>query len=235
MTVDRPVLALDTSVPVARVAVVGPDGTARASRARAAERPSSALLALCDEALREAGAGLGDLAGIACGAGPGSFTGLRVGLAVAKGLALPAGLPLVLVPSLEALALDLGGAPGMLLVPCLDAGKGQVYAQLFRAAGERPEALGEPWALDPAALVERARAAAAGGPILAGGSGVDRYLDLLRAGLGAEAARAQVPGPSALAVGRLGLRRLAAGERDDLAQAVPIYGRPPDITRPRPR
>ena len=52
-----------------------------------------------------------ELGGIACGRGPGSFTGLRVGLAVAKGLALPFDLPLYLVSSLEALALDLARQP----------------------------------------------------------------------------------------------------------------------------
>ena len=44
---------------------------------------------------------------MACGGGPGSFTGLRVGMAVAKGLALPTRVPFHVVSSLEALALDI--------------------------------------------------------------------------------------------------------------------------------
>jgi tRNA threonylcarbamoyladenosine biosynthesis protein TsaB len=156
-----------------------------------------------------------------------------VGLAVAKGLALASELPLVLVPSLEALAHDLAAPAGALAVPCLDAGKGQVYARLYRVDGAgRPIATtdGE-WVLEPQDLIERM--VEAGAPLVTGGTGVDRYLALFRAALG-EAARASVAGPSAEAAARLALPRLQRGETDDLAAAVPSYGRPPDITRPKP-
>ena len=46
--------------------------------------------------------------------------------------------------------------------------------------------------------------------------------------------RPGVPGPSAVAVAALARLRLARGETDDLAASVPAYGRPPDITRPKP-
>jgi tRNA threonylcarbamoyladenosine biosynthesis protein TsaB len=223
---DRPLLAIETSVPTARVAVLASDGVVRAQAEKTAARHSSNLLRLCDEALGAAGVKLADLAAIACGAGPGSFTGLRVGLAVAKGLALPTSLPLVLVSSLQALAQDLAGPPGALLVPCLDAGKNQVYARLFGAAAS------EDWVLDPAALVERVRETAPASVVL-GGSGADRYQALFAAALGEAAVRAQVAGPSAISVGRLALERFRRGETDDLGRAVPTYGRPPDITTPK--
>lgn len=222
---DRPLLALETSVPTARVAVLGPDGTVLARAEKAAARHSSNLLPLCDEALRAAGAHVGDLAGIACGAGPGSFTGLRVGLAVAKGLALPFGTPLLLVSSLEALARDLEGPAGVLVVPCLDAGKDQVYARFFGA-----ETGTEDWVLDPAELLARVSQRR---PVVVGGTGADRYRALFVAALGEAAVCAQVPGPSALSVGLLALQRLRRGETDDLERAVPSYGRPPDITAPK--
>ena len=95
------------------------------------------MLPLCAEALRRGGVAPAALAGIACGGGPGSFTGLRVGLAVAKGLALPTGVPLYLVSSLEALALDIlsrrAAARAVTAVPCLDAGKGEVYVAAYVA------------------------------------------------------------------------------------------------------
>jgi hypothetical protein len=49
------------------------------------------------------------------------------------------------------------------------------------------------------------------------------------------ARRIEVAGPTAVALGRLALLRLARGESDDLETAVPSYGRPPDITTPKPR
>lgn len=46
----------------------------------------------------------GDLTGLVVSLGPGSFTGLRIGLGVAKGLALAQKLPLVGVPTLDVVA-----------------------------------------------------------------------------------------------------------------------------------
>lgn len=244
----RPVLALDTATPTARVAALSRDGECLVVRERTATRHSANLLALCDEVLREAGTRVADLTAIVCGAGPGSFTGLRVGLAVAKGLALPTGVQLVLISSLEALAHDLAGrAPhAALLLPCIDAGKGQVYGRLYRGPGT-PEAVGEvDWVLAPQDLARLAADAAATPALpphdagsaqvpalVAGGTGVDRYLDVFSQTLGQPAVLAALPGPSALSVGRLGLRRLEHGLIDDIETAVPRYGRPPDITRPK--
>jgi tRNA threonylcarbamoyladenosine biosynthesis protein TsaB len=229
------ILAFDTSTPCARVAVLSHEGDGRATAEKVAARHSSNLLRLCDEVLRATGVTVSDLAAIACGAGPGSFTGLRVGLAVAKGLALADRIPLVLVSSLDALAADLAslGEAGLVL-PCIDAGKGQVYGRLYRATGEAPTPIStDEIALLPEELCRLVQAQAAGAAVVAGGNGADRYLDVFRALLGPEAVRAQIAGPSALAVGRLALARLARGEHDDLETSVPRYGRPPDITKPK--
>ena len=231
----RPLLAFDTSTPTARVALVSPAGECLLSREKTAARHSANLLGLCDEILRGACVGVRDLCAIACGAGPGSFTGLRVGLAVAKGLALPSSLPLVLVPSLDALACDLAAAStgAHLLLPCIDAGKGQVYARIYDVIdGTAPRAQGESdWVLSPDALCRLV--GEAGKPLLAGGTGVDRYLDVFRAAFGEDNVASSVSGPSASAIGRLALARIRRDDYDDVETAVPRYGRPPDITRPK--
>src|SRR5262245_52075822 len=92
------------------------------------------LLPLIDAALAAAGVGLRQLDLLAVSIGPGSFTGLRIGLSVAKGLALATGLPVVGVPTLEAYALHVGPRPG-LICPVLDARKGEVYGAVFRWQG----------------------------------------------------------------------------------------------------
>ena len=56
------------------------------------------------DALQRAGITVEGLGALAVALGPGSFTGLRVGLALAKGLAVARGLPIVGVPTLDALA-----------------------------------------------------------------------------------------------------------------------------------
>jgi tRNA threonylcarbamoyladenosine biosynthesis protein TsaB len=232
---SRPVLAFDTATPTARVALLSPVGECLVERERTAARHSANLLALCDEVLRDGGATVAGLGGILCGAGPGSFTGLRVGLAVAKGLALPTGLPLVMVSSLDALACDLAKqAPdAALLLPCLDAGKGQVYARLYAAGADVPKALGEAdWVLAPQDLVRLGLEAAAGQSVCGGGTGVDRYREVFSAATGVAICHL-LAGPSPSSLGRLGLDRLARGLIDDIETAVPRSGRPPDITRPK--
>jgi tRNA threonylcarbamoyladenosine biosynthesis protein TsaB len=230
-------LAFDTSTPTARVALISADGECLVLRAKTAARHSANLLGLVDEVLREAHLTVASLGAIACGAGPGSFTGLRVGLAVAKGLALPSARPLILVSSLDALARDLAAAApeARWLLPCLDAGKGQIYARLYDAGAERGKnatADGD-WVLSPEDLCRLVHENAAGGSLAAGGTGVDRYLGVMRAALGEGALRPSLPGPSAQAIGRLARKRMARGESDDIETAVPRYGRPPDITRPK--
>jgi tRNA threonylcarbamoyladenosine biosynthesis protein TsaB len=236
------VLCLDTSTPTARVAVVDGTGAALSGAEATAERHSAHVLKLCDEALRGAGVRPQALSAIACGAGPGSFTGLRVGLAVAKGLALATGAPLLLVSSLQALAADIArrAPPGTrFVVPCIEAGKGEVYAFACAVAasagapgGVEAAAApgGAPWRLAPDALA--ARVAELGAAVVAG-NGAERHAEALDALLGPAARRLAVGGPTALAIGALALPRLARGESDDLEKAVPFYGRPPDITTPK--
>lgn len=216
-------LALDTSTTTARVAVVDDAGAVLASGARTADRHSAGLLALVDEVLRGAGLRVGDVDAFACGAGPGSFTGLRVGLATVKGFALATGRPIVMVSSLAALADDLAAAaPGReIVVPCLDAGKGEVYAQTF-AGGV---ATSDEWRLVPTELVARV-----GATVAIGGPGVVRHREVFAP---SAAAIVEVAGPTAEAIGRRALARLARGEHDDADAAVPSYGRPPDITMPK--
>lgn len=218
-------LCLDTSTPTARVAILDADGQPRFSSEVTADRHAGHLMPLCAEALRAAGiAAAADLAGIACGGGPGSFTGLRVGLAAAKGLALPTGVPLYVVSSLEALALDLlSSRPGATAVPCLDAGKGEVYVAAYAADPQRlVRELAPSARLKPDEVA--AWAASLGGAVLAG-NGAARYRERL-GGL----AIADVAGPTAVSIGRLAFVQRARGEAADLSSAVPFYGRPPDIT-----
>ena len=117
--------------------------TATAASASAPRRPRSGSRATCCRCARRRCArssiAPAELAGIACGGGPGSFTGLRVGLSTVKGLALPTGVPLYVVSSLQALALDILAArdgAAVTAVPCLDAGKGEVYVAGYAPDGE---------------------------------------------------------------------------------------------------
>jgi tRNA threonylcarbamoyladenosine biosynthesis protein TsaB len=189
------------------------------------------VLPLCAQALGAVSITPAELAGIACGGGPGSFTGLRVGLSTVKGLALPTRVPLFVVPSLQALALDIvasrGGAAAVTAVPCLDAGKGEVYVAGYVADDAALVRETAPdCRLAAGALAEWLAALPAGPSPAIAGNGAERH---------AVAGRLAVGGPSAVSVGRLALLQRRRGEAANLATVVPIYGRPPDITVKKPR
>jgi tRNA threonylcarbamoyladenosine biosynthesis protein TsaB len=83
------------------------------------------------DALADLGLGAASLSGVAVTLGPGSFTGLRVGLAVAKGLALAGGIPLVGVPTLDVVALA-QSQDRRPLIAVLQAGRGRICVAVYR-------------------------------------------------------------------------------------------------------
>lgn len=126
------VLGLDSATLVAGVAVVDEKRVIMEGFLQTRRVHSERLLPLLDTWLREAELKLEHLDGIAVTSGPGSFTGLRIGISTAKGLAQVLGIPLVGVPTLDALALNLAGSAG-LVCPILDARKGEIYTALYRS------------------------------------------------------------------------------------------------------
>lgn len=121
------------------------------------------LMDVIEGALDAAGIGYSGIDRLAVSVGPGSFTGVRVGVAAVRGLALALGVPAIGVTTLEAIAAETAGkAPGRPVLVAIDARRGEVYAQLFDAAG-RP--VGLPAAMQPAdagALIVDAETVVAG-------------------------------------------------------------------------
>ncbi len=64
------------------------------------------LASLIESSLKSFGITIQDIGSVAVSNGPGSFTGLRVGLSTAKGICSGAQIPLILVPTAEAAALE---------------------------------------------------------------------------------------------------------------------------------
>ena len=225
------VLGVETSTMQGGVALVGDRGLVSEYILNVEATHSERLLPTIDRMLRDAGVGPEDLGGIAVSIGPGSFTGLRISLSTVKGLAHATGLPVVSVPTLEALAWALPAARWQ-VCPVLDARKQEVYAALFQHEPGGLHRLMEDAALDPEDLCGRIRK-----PTLFLGDGVDVYVEVFRRLLGD---RLLLPplahrGARPACVAELGRGRLLRGEHDVVESLVPRYLRPSEAELRRQR
>jgi tRNA threonylcarbamoyladenosine biosynthesis protein TsaB len=207
MPAPTKLLAFDTStewLSVARlVSRAGPGGA----------HASGGLIPLIQELLTEAGLALAELDAIAFGRGPGSFTGLRTACSVAQGLGFGAGVPLLPVDTLHAVAEEARHRFGATrVVALLDARMDELYAAHYDF--EQP-ALGdaEPRLLAPEQVQVPPGWALAGNVFSA-------YGDRLPA---AAARHEALPGAEAML--RLAPELLAAGRAVAPAQAWPLYVR----------
>lgn len=230
------VLALDTSTPVGAVAVVVDDAVVCDLTIRVRESHGETLLPWVARALEGAHLRAEDLDLVAYSRGPGSFTGVRIGLSVAKGLALATGVPLLGVSSLRTLA-HAAALSTDLVCPVIDARKHELYASMvsFAADGTATEIVAEH--VDaPAAVGARLREAAGDRAILVVGEGAAAYGGELVPALGAPTriAPASYAVPRGAVLAHLATADFAAGAREDPALAAPAYLRPPDAEyRPR--
>tara|TARA_B100000497_G_C7618026_1_gene371270 strand:- start:213 stop:884 length:672 start_codon:yes stop_codon:yes gene_type:complete len=83
-----------------------------------------------DEVLKTAQISKNQLNAIAISKGPGSYTGLRIGVSAAKGLCFALNIPLISVPTLEALAHQIENPKGT-IVAMLDARRMEVYSAIY--------------------------------------------------------------------------------------------------------
>jgi tRNA threonylcarbamoyladenosine biosynthesis protein TsaB len=125
-------LAFETSAKAASVALFQGEKLLGESYQNTGLTHSQTLLTMAEDLLKNCGATVNDLTGVAVAAGPGSFTGVRIGVAAAKGLAWGKELPCFGVSTLEAMALGLGVQDGYVLAT-MDARRAQVYTALFLA------------------------------------------------------------------------------------------------------
>ena len=141
------ILNLDTSTRICSVALAR-DGELIGWKESNEDRSHASLLSLfIKQILEESSIDISDLEAVAVSKGPGSYTGLRIGVSTAKGLAYAAGIPLISVDTLTALAhgVMLGHHldnkeyttdETFYLCPMIDARRMEVYTATFQASGK---------------------------------------------------------------------------------------------------
>jgi tRNA threonylcarbamoyladenosine biosynthesis protein TsaB len=178
---------------------------------------AEALAPLIEKLMARISGGFASLDRIAVTNGPGSFTGVRIGIAMARAIGLALDIPVVGVSTLVAFAGPLLLEPRTgVIVSAIDARHGQVYFQLFEAAG-RPLI---------AARVESLRDAAraiGAGPARLAGNAAKLLAEEFGRGATAFDASAGADYPDIVAVARIGL-----AANPEASPPRPLYLKAPD-------
>ena len=226
-------LAIDTSTRYAGAALVSTDGQLlRLVHWHSQHNHSVELLPTIKALLIQEDTHVQKLDAIAIAIGPGSFSALRVGLSVAKGLALALKLPMVAVTTLEAEAhpYRMTKAP---VVALMDAGRGEIaWAAFAQIHGEFRQTNSAQ--ISPSEELAKKLPT----PALICGEGLERH--------GTDLAKAVAPisndvqlvlpylsGLRVSALAHLGHTRLALDQTEDPATLQPLYLRRPTITPPK--
>ncbi|MBM3335763.1 tRNA (adenosine(37)-N6)-threonylcarbamoyltransferase complex dimerization subunit type 1 TsaB, partial [Candidatus Sumerlaeota bacterium] len=241
-SVQHLVLGIETATFCGGVAILADDRLIASLTLDSPTTHSTRLLGAITTVMAEAKIDASQLTGIAVSIGPGSFTGVRIGLAVAKGLALALNIPIVGVSTLEGLAVR-AGRDSRLICPVVDARRKETFVAAYRwkRSDELPRLVIAPAVMAIEEFLQRSpfnikRSALSiqRSHFLFLGDGALRYRDRIQALLGERAAFAPSHHmlPSADEIAWLGLRRLARGSYDDPAQLEPVYIRPSDARPP---
>ena len=221
------ILAIDSSTRYAGVALADDRRVVSSRCWYSTVNHTAELMPAVDQTLQSAGIAPGDLEGIAVALGPGGFSALRVGVSVAKGLALASRKPLVGVGTLDLEAFPFLDS-GLPVCAVLDAGRGEVASAHFGPDGRRRR---EDTVCPPEELLDSITE-----PTLFCGEGVVPWTGLLKERLGPKGVVAHpAPAIRLWSLVDLGRQRLEAGEPSDLVTLQPYYLRMPSIGGPKRR
>jgi len=211
------------------VAVLRDDAVLQLIVHDSAEDYSSWLLPAVGRVLKASRVEMGSVDGYAVAAGPGSFTGVRVGLTAVKAWSEVHQKRIAAVSRLEAIAIQ-ALAGNAHVAAFVDAQREQVFGAFFQRRGENLERLGEEMVIPSGRFIESAGELAKGGSI--SWVSIDAALLASEENWKAREARGEkvenVSSALAQAIGRIGMRQLAAGRFTDALSLDANYVRRSD-------
>ena len=226
------ILAFDSTAKVASVAVSDGERVLSYYNIDNGLTQSELLLPMAEDMLRSLKLGFSDIGAVACSVGPGSFTGVRIGVSIAKGIAFGKDMPCIEISTLEALAENAAGLSGIIL-PCMDARRGQFYTAIFESDGDGLRRLTPDEALSAAELAERL-GEYRGKTIYAVGDGYATAHKLLSPlGVTLQSTPMMLRDQSAASIARVAARKLASGCTVSDKDLSPTYLRLPQAERER--
>lgn len=228
------VLALDTTTRAGSAAVIDDDRVLALWPGDAARTHAERLPGEFARVLEMAGKTKEQIDLLAVATGPGAFTGLRIGIAAMQGLAMTLNKPVIGVSALDALAAQgESHSSADLIVPWMDAQRGEVFASLIDAkSGATIEA---PTAATPQLLLDTWRPHLVGRHVVFIGDAAVRDRGAISATSVDGPRDTRLQTPLAVEIGRIGRRRAIRGEAGPPHALEPIYVRRPDAEIERER
>ena len=226
------ILAFDGTAKAASVAVADGDRILAYHTIDNGLTQSELLLPMAEDMLRSLKLSFADIDLFATSVGPGSFTGVRIGVSLIKGLAFGRDIPCVGISTVEALAENMRGLCGI-IVPCMDARRGQVYTATFSCDGKDMVRLTDDRAI---ALVDLAKELEAyeGQSIYITGDGYKVAKNALEsAGIKIAHTPDLLILENAASVARVAKAKYEAGEAVSDIELSPVYLRMPQAERER--
>jgi tRNA threonylcarbamoyladenosine biosynthesis protein TsaB len=126
------ILGIETATPQVSVAIGGHEGVISLFEVARGRRHAETLVPAIQFCCEQSDVTLDELSLVAVDVGPGLFTGMRVGLATGKALAQALRVPMIGISSLDLLAFP-HRRSDRVVVPVVDARKGEVFYALYRA------------------------------------------------------------------------------------------------------
>ncbi|MEL6891087.1 MAG: tRNA (adenosine(37)-N6)-threonylcarbamoyltransferase complex dimerization subunit type 1 TsaB [Actinomycetota bacterium] len=216
-------LGIETATERVSVAIGGHEGVIALFEVTKGRRHAETLVPAIEFTCRQAGIELDEISVVAVDVGPGLFTGMRVGLASAKSIAQALRIPMIGISSLDLLAFTEQHAD-KIVVPVIDARKGEVFYAMYRSVPGGVQRIVEPRVGPVDDLVADLMARSQDALLL--GDGSRRYRDELLEGY-----RCEIGGDDHPSAAPLVQLAHAKALREDWVQPrdiEPIYLRDPD-------
>ena len=227
------ILGFDTTAKVASVALISDGKILSEFSVDNGLTQSELILPMAEDMLAKLGIDFSDVDAYAVTTGPGSFTGVRIGVSLVKGLAFGRGVPCIPVSTLEALAENISPLAGI-LVPCMDARRGEVYTATFLSDGENVKRVSEDRAISIKDLAEELKERFPNEKIYLSGDGYNvARAALTSMGLKIENTPPLLINENAASVARVAQRKHAEEEYTDDKGISPSYLRLPQAERER--
>ncbi|MBF0485312.1 MAG: tRNA (adenosine(37)-N6)-threonylcarbamoyltransferase complex dimerization subunit type 1 TsaB [Candidatus Omnitrophica bacterium] len=224
------ILAVDTSTKHLSLALTDDNKSLAVMNLRPKKDLSLSITLDIERLFKKANVFLKDIDGFVIGQGPGSFTSLRVGFSMMKAFIMVTEKPVVGVPSLDAIAMNVRSKKNARICVIVDARRNLLYSCLYEKKDTELTRWSE-YLLKPLADIFHALE----GEIIFTGDGVSLYRDVIietsKASNGRFTAFFENEKhwlPQARELAHLGARRLLKGDFDKIETLAPMYLYPED-------